>query len=41
MKITPLIITLLLCGLHVAAQNPIIQTNYKADSAPMVYNDRL
>ena len=23
------------------AQNPIIQTNYTADPAPMVYNDRL
>jgi hypothetical protein len=23
------------------SQNPIIQTNYTADPAPMVYNDRL
>jgi len=26
---------------HALAQNPIIQTNYTADPAPMVYNDRL
>lgn len=28
-------------GSHTFAQNPIIQTNYTADPAPMVYNDRL
>lgn len=31
----------LLSGLAVNAQNPIIQTSYTADPAPMVYNDKL
>ncbi len=26
---------------YLAAQNPIIQTNYTADPAPMVYNDKV
>lgn len=34
-------IGLLLTGLSFSAQNPIIQTAYTADPAPMVYNDRL
>ena len=29
------------CATIAVAQNPIIQTNYTADPAPMVYNDRL
>src|SRR5690606_17909271 len=28
-------------GTNALAQNPIIQTNYTADPAPLVYNDRL
>ena len=31
----------LLSGLTLNAQNPIIQTSYTADPAPLVYNDRL
>ena len=31
----------LLSSLTVDAQNPIIQTSYTADPAPLVYNDRL
>lgn len=31
----------MLSGLAVNAQNPIIQTSYTADPAPMVYNDKL
>lgn len=34
-------IGLLLTGLSFSAQNPIVQTAYTADPAPMVYNDRL
>ena len=30
-----------LCALSIQAQNPIIQTHYTADPAPMVYNDTL
>lgn len=30
-----------ICVMSVQAQNPIIQTHYTADPAPMVYNDTL
>src|SRR5690606_20104368 len=30
-----------IAGIVANAQNPIIQTNYTADPAPMVYNDKL
>ena len=30
-----------LSGLSVNAQNPIVQTAYTADPAPLVYNDKL
>ncbi|MFT4168902.1 MAG: glycoside hydrolase family 43 protein [Dysgonomonas sp.] len=29
------------CAQQITAQNPIIQTNYTADPAPMVYNDKV
>ena len=32
---------LVLTPVAVLAQNPIIQTNYTADPAPMVYNDKV
>ncbi|MBN1760952.1 MAG: hypothetical protein JW863_21675, partial [Chitinispirillaceae bacterium] len=33
--------TLLFCAVTVLADNPIVQTCYTADPAPMVYEDRL
>ena len=32
---------LCMCYLVTNAQNPIIQTNYTADPAPLVYNDKV
>lgn len=39
-KITAFILFIVYCGLA-NAQNPIIQTSYTADPAPMVYHDKL
>lgn len=41
MKIELLILGLMLSFKTAISQNPIIQTNYTADPAPMVYNDKL
>jgi len=41
MKIKAIILVLILSSITLYAQNPIIQTNYTADPAPMVYNDKL
>ncbi|MCF3107725.1 glycoside hydrolase family 43 protein [Niabella sp. CC-SYL272] len=35
------LLSLMLCGIAASTQNPIVQTMYTADPAPMVYNDRL
>lgn len=40
-KILKLYLLLSAVGMQLVAQNPIIQTTYTADPAPMVYNDRL
>ncbi len=40
-KIKYCLLLLILGAVQILAQNPIVQTNYTADPAPMVYNDKL